>query len=100
MPEIVFSRKAELDLNVIDKYAADKWGDAQADLYPRSTHVLLVTLGQQSEHWQNVGAKSGDLRRIGHGSYIIFYRPTQQGICTTRLLHQSMLPSHHLSDES
>jgi plasmid stabilization system protein ParE len=55
LPEVLFSRRSELDLESIDDYTADKWGDAQADLYLsqlKSFFKLLAVNPGLGRHWK------------------------------------------------
>jgi toxin ParE1/3/4 len=38
------------------------------------------------------------LRRLEHGKHVVFYREERGGILVSRILHQSMLPDRHATD--
>jgi plasmid stabilization system protein ParE len=71
LPEVTFSRQAESDLQSIDEYTFDTWGEARTGL-----------------------------RRIEQGSHVIFYRETPSGILIIRILHRSMLRGQHALGET
>ena len=100
MPEVAFSRRAELDLELIDDYTADTWGDAQADLYLNQLNSFLALLARNPRIGRVWESSPRNLRRIEHGSHVIFYSQTEQGILIARILHQNMLPIHHAMDDS
>jgi toxin ParE1/3/4 len=89
---------AEQDLFEIGLKSREIAGESQMRRYlsklDHAFHILAEApeLGQQCEHIQK------GYRRLPHGSHVIFYRVTPDGIVDViRILHERMLPDRHLT---
>ena len=96
MTGFVLSPRAQADLDEIWDYTAERWGDAQAEIYVRDI-------------WQAVRSVSADHRkgracdeiRKGYfkfqvGSHVMFFRLMGVDIDIVRILHSRMDPGRHL----
>lgn len=100
MAVLVFTRRAEADLDGIAEYTLRTWGIEQATRY-------LDTL-QDCRHLiannPSLGRASDEIlvgcRRFEVAKHVIFFRPLGDGVRVLRILHQRMLPERHLGDEA
>ena len=100
MREVAFSKLAEADLQAIDEYTESTWGVRQADAYLDKIQSCCNRLARNPGMGRTWKRSDPELRRIEHGSHVIFYRRTLRGIVILRVLHQSMLPDLQNYDES
>ena len=100
MAEVRFSRRAESDLQAIDDYTIQNWGEGQADLYLKQIHLFCMHLAETPNMGRLWNRQRPGLHRIEQGSHVIFYRQTRDGVLITRILHRSMLPYNHALDET
>jgi toxin ParE1/3/4 len=94
-----FSRRAETDLQAIDDYTIQTWGEDQADLYLERMRKFCTQLAETPDIGRLWNPQRAALHRIEHGSHVIFYRKTRDGVLITRMLHRSMLPDNHTLEE-
>ncbi|HEU5457004.1 MAG TPA: type II toxin-antitoxin system RelE/ParE family toxin [Terracidiphilus sp.] len=100
MPAYRLSRLARLDLIEIADYTVDTWGPQQAYRYLDSLEAFLHQLAQTPEMGRPCNAVRSGYRRMEHEKHVLFYRVEQDAIFISRILHQRMLPSRHLLEDS
>jgi toxin ParE1/3/4 len=93
-----FSRRAESDLLSIGDYTLQKCGKAQAARYIRALEVCCQTLANNPALGRPCDDVRPGLRRLEHGKHVVFYRRERDGILVSRILHHSMLPERHSTD--
>ncbi len=88
--QLVFSRKALLDLKEIHQYTVKKWSEPQADHY----YFVLIEGLQQLLSFPKLGKRYEKLRTKPFGikvsKHIIFYKIEKQNLYVIRVLHESM----------
>ncbi|ASG19520.1 type II toxin-antitoxin system RelE/ParE family toxin [Nitrospirillum viridazoti] len=97
---IRLTRRADADLLDIAEYTADRWGDAQADVYTRAFAKAFQRL---DENPRMLGSRARD--DLGRGyrtllveQHLVIYRHRAGTTHIMRVLHQRMnLPLHRLS---
>jgi toxin ParE1/3/4 len=93
------TRLSEADLETILEYTLKTWGGKQGERYLGNQQGCLQELADKPGLGRNCNAIRPGLMRMEHGRHVVFYRPKGYGIRVIRILHQSMLPEHHLLDE-
>jgi len=99
LTEYRLSRLAQLDLEEILDYTVDRWGDVQADRYLSGLVKCFELIARRPELGRRCDEVRHGYRRIEQGKHIVIFRPADQGVFISRILHQSMLPEKHLIDE-
>jgi toxin ParE1/3/4 len=94
-----FSRRAESDLLSIGNFTLRTWGRAQTIRYLTELEVCCQTLADNPALGRNCDYIRPGLRRLEHGSHVVFYRQQRDGILISRILHQRMLPVKHPIDD-
>jgi toxin ParE1/3/4 len=94
-----FSRRAESDLLSIGNFTLRTWGRAQTIRYLTELEVCSQTLADNPALGRNCDYIRPGLRRLEHGSHVVFYRQQRDGILISRILHQRMLPVRHPIDD-
>jgi toxin ParE1/3/4 len=98
MPSFRLRAAAVEDLFEIGLRSRDIWGDAQMQRYLAKLDHAFHLLADAPE----LGSRCADIhpeyRRLAQGSHVIFYQVTQDGtVDVVRILHERMLPDHHLT---
>lgn len=96
---IRLTRRADADLLNIAEYTADRWGDAQAELYAQAFTKAFQKLDQNP---LLLGSRARDdlgrgYRTLVVGQHLIIYRHRASVTHIMRVLHHRMnLPLHRL----
>lgn len=96
MKTLVFSPKAEADIDEIYDYTEEHWGFEKAEAYTFELRDACRMLAE--------GRRSGrmlpDLKRnylaLSFRSHVVIYRQTDTRLVITRILHQRMNVRRHL----
>ncbi len=99
MPALRYSVRAERNLQMIADYTLNRWGEDQVIRYLDSLEVCCQQVAASPLLGRECNDVRPGLRRIEHGSHVIFYRVDAKGILVSRILHRSMLPWRHEVDE-
>jgi toxin ParE1/3/4 len=94
-----FSRRAESDLLGIGKFTLREWGRAQTIRHLTELDDRCQELAHNPSLGRNCDYIRPGLRRLEHGSHVVFYRRLRDGIFISRVLHQRMLPEKHPIDD-
>jgi toxin ParE1/3/4 len=94
-----FSRRAESDLLDIGDYTLRTWGEHQAVRYLGELEDCCRMLSENPALGRLCDDVRPGLRRLEHGKHVVFYRQEPDGILVSRILHQSMLPDRHDTDD-
>lgn len=86
---------AELDLADIADYSVDMWGGRQAEAYLDSLVDCFVRIAKTPDMGRSCNSVHPGFRRIEQGKHVIFYKPDNDGVFISRILHQRMLPTDH-----
>jgi toxin ParE1/3/4 len=91
MPRLELSRDARQDLLEIAAYIARESGsDRRGDAFLEAVFATCETLATHPEMGQlRTEFATGQYRSFSVGSYVIFFRPTNNGIVVARVLHGS-----------
>lgn len=89
-PRLELLPGAIADLDSIWDYTVERWGSHQAQTYlgalnARMRGLLGFPLMGVAQDWLHPG-----LRRVGEGSYSIYYLPTEDAVLVVRVLHERM----------
>lgn len=95
MKNLVFSPRAQVDLDEIWVYTANHWDIGQADFYVRG----IVDACLAGARGSRIGRNADDIRpgysKIAIVSNVVFYKESALEIDVVRVLHQRMdLPAH------
>jgi toxin ParE1/3/4 len=94
MPSFALSSLARIDLGQIARYTQATWGDQQAQKYLHDLQAAFQLVADRPALGRRM-TESTSGRRIEHGSHVIFYRETAEGVFIRRILHKAMLPRRH-----
>ena len=84
---------------MIAEYTRNRWGEDQMIRYLDGLEVCCQQLVVSPLLGRSCNEIRAELRRIEHGSHVIFYRSVAEGILIVRILHRSMLPGRQLIEE-
>lgn len=76
----------------IARFTKARWGSEQAAKYVNSVEACCELLANNPEIGRKFEAVQANLRRMEHGSHVVFYRADGASILVLRILHKSMLP--------
>jgi toxin ParE1/3/4 len=94
-PAVRYSRLAESDLDEIANYTIQRWGAAQATRYLSELEDCCEGLTKNPGLGRGCDSLRAGLRRMEHGSHVIFFATEESGILVVRILHKSMAPGLH-----
>jgi toxin ParE1/3/4 len=93
---LLFSPRAQIDLDEIWTYTAARWDAEQAEGYLRQIQQVAIAITQSPE----IGRRCDDIRpgylKRPVGSHVIFYRVGAGVVDVVRILHQRMDFNRHL----
>lgn len=98
MTQLRLSVRARADLAEIARYTQARWGSEQAAKYLNSVEACWELAGNPGLGRELDAVRHG-LRRMEHGSHVVFYQTDGVSILVLRILHKSMLPGLHLCEE-
>ena len=96
MPDYRLTSKAQLDLRKIADWGIDTFGIIKARTYRDSLNEAFARLALHRTLGESFGHLRPQLRRLVHGSHIIYYKLADEKIVIERILHQSQDPLRHL----
>jgi toxin ParE1/3/4 len=96
MAKLHFSASAVRDMEEIDDYTVDRWGEAQAARYLDQLQSCCDQVARNPLLGRQCGEILPGLRRIEQGKHVIFYSQRNSGVYIWRILHESMIPVNHL----
>ncbi len=99
MPSAILSFNARLDVLEIGAYTDERWGVRQALRYLDQLDSCFDRLAANPFLGRACDAIRPGLRRYEEGRHVIFYRPYLDGVGIVRVLHDTMQPEQHLSEE-
>lgn len=93
---LTLSPRAQLDIDEIWDYSADRWGIDQAETYVRrlGQHMTLIA-GQPGLATPCPEIRAG-YHRFPCGAHVLFYRVVQGDVEVVRILHSRMDFGRHL----
>ena len=91
-----YSLEAEVDLEDIFEFTAERFGLDQARKYGAGLITRCEALHGNEKISRSFGQIRPDLRRANYESHAIYFRRDETGILVLRILHQSMDPGRHL----
>lgn len=100
MPAYRLSRLARLDLIEIADYTVDTWGLEQADRYVDGLGGCFERLARTPGIGRPCDRIRRGYRRMEYEMHVVIYRVDKDGIFVSRILHQRMLPSRHLIEDT
>ena len=95
MKKVVYSPKAQADLDDIWEYTANHWDMDRADGYIRGLVDACDGLASGRRTGRNADVIRAGYRSLNQMSHVVFYRESESLIDIIRILHQRMdLPNH------
>ncbi len=74
-------------------YTVDQWGWKQANAYVDGLSECFQLLADSPGLGKPSDLRVAGVRRVEHGSHVVFYKEVRGGIKILRVLHRSMLPT-------
>ncbi|MEN1784231.1 MAG: type II toxin-antitoxin system RelE/ParE family toxin [Bacteroidota bacterium] len=96
MPNFIFSRQADNDLDLLTDYGLEVWGELQTHRYLSGLYELFQLLSQKPELGRDASKYAPLLLRYNHHSHAIFFEPINTGIYIVRVLGIRQDFSNHL----
>jgi toxin ParE1/3/4 len=96
MPIIVLRREARRDLNGVDEFSRERFGNLVADEYMAEIDAGLARLSVHPEIGSAVAFGRVPMRSLKVGSHRLFYYFDGNRVIVVRVLHQSMNAERHL----
>jgi toxin ParE1/3/4 len=96
---VIFSPLAEADIEGIWSYTAQRWGDAQAEIYLRKLHSALESLSSKPKSGLACDEIRAGYRKLAVGSHVVFYRLENHDVKIVRILHQRMDIDEHFAGD-
>ena len=98
MLRLIFTDEAKQDLVAIRRYTQVKWGTLKAKIYLSELRIAFAQLQEQpligNDRSTDLG---GGIRSLPYASHMVYYRLQENNLIVLAILHQSMVPSLHLS---
>ena len=93
---MIWTERAEADLDEIWRFSRHKWGEEQAD-----HHIAGLNAAVSDEHARRLRSRRldhvrSDWFRMRQVRHFIYFRLTEQGVLVVRVLHDSMDETLHL----
>jgi toxin ParE1/3/4 len=96
MPTIVLRREARLDLEKIDNFSRETFGNDTADIYMSEFTRAFRVISEYPEIGAAFRSRKAPLRSYPAGSHRIFYYFDGQRVVIVRVLHMAMNAGTHL----
>lgn len=96
MPIIVLRREAQLDLDNIDNFSRETFGNEKADAYMSEFTRAFSLIAKYPEIGAALLSRKVPLRSYPAGSHRIFYYFDGQRVVIVRVLHAAMDAGRHL----
>lgn len=96
MPTIVLRREARLDLDKVDSFSRETFGNEKADTYMSEFARAFGLISKYPEIGVAFRSRKVPLRSYPAGTHRIFYYFDGQYVVIVRVLHASMDAGRHL----
>src|SRR5690349_10245236 len=96
MPTIVLRREARLDLDKIDRFSRETFGNEKADVYMSEFTRAFRLISEYPEIGAAFRSRKVPLRSYPAGSHRIFYYFDGRRVVMVRILHTAMNAGRHL----
>ena len=96
MPRIRFSRRAQADLEAINRHTIETWGRKQAMAYIDGLELTAKKLAAAPKIGKPRDDLARRLRAFPYQSHIIYFMEEQKGIVIVRVLHARMRAELHI----
>jgi toxin ParE1/3/4 len=94
MKAIAFSPAAEVDIDEIWDYSADRWGPDQADNYIDAIRDACYALAQATKHGRPAKVLP-DVQKYLCGSHVVYFLDDSTHLDVIRVLHQRQDAERH-----
>ena len=91
MPLVLYSQKAETNLESIVDFTRDRWGQEQAEAYLNGLVDTFYLLAKRPAMGRVYSTRQPTWRRFEHVSHVILYQPIPEGIRIQRVIHKRQL---------
>ncbi len=96
MLRVEYSKLAFLDLEDIWSFGFERWGADQAESYADLLTLRVEWLADNSALWRSREDIGDGVFSYFEGRHIILFESDGEVLYVSRILHQSMEPSHHI----
>ena len=96
MPDYRLTPAAELDLERIWKYSAEKWGPDQADRYIDDLVAGFDSIAEAPKAAPKCDYIRSGYRRQSIERHVVYFRMNESSVIIVRILHDRMDPQRHL----
>ncbi len=86
MPDFIFSRKADSDIDLLTDYGLENWGERQTRKYLSELYNCFEILSLKPELGRDASEYAPFLQRYNHKAHTIFFEPIDKGIFIVRIL--------------
>jgi addiction module RelE/StbE family toxin len=84
--KVTLTARARRDLDEIGDYMADE-SPKRAEAFVEALTQRCLSLTENPERGQRIGARMSDLRRLTHGRYLVIYAVRTDSVVIERVLH-------------
>jgi toxin ParE1/3/4 len=96
MSALNYSKLAEIDIDEIWDYSADRWSPEQADSYINELHSVAENIERKPDIGRDCSSIRPGLFKYPAMSHMIYFRKRINGIIVVRILHQRMDVTRHV----
>jgi len=96
MADYRLSWQASRDLEAIAEFTINRFGIERARQYRDELKACFESLAENPTMGRRAEQLAKGLRRLEHGSHIVFYVPLDDGVLLVRVLHHRMDARRHL----
>ena len=91
MLQVLYSQKADADLEGIVAFTQERWGQGQAEKYLNGLVDTFYILAKRPSTGRVYSTRQPAWRRFEHVSHVILYQSIPEGIRIQRIIHKRQL---------
>ena len=96
MKRLLFSPRAQADVEEIWEYSTQRFGAEQTDAYIREIQRAAQTIAKDPRRGRACDEIREGYRKFSVGSHVLFFRVAGESVVVVRILHQRMDFERHL----
>ena len=93
---MIWTERAEADLDDIWSFTADRWNEEQADLYLERLRSAIGNRDTRKLRAKPIDFAMSGVMRMREVRHFIYFRMVDEGLLVLRVLHDSMDETLHL----